>query len=188
MSLEALTWNETRARIRADRARLRAVIGAQTGESNPSLTLHPASLCVTLYRISNHFFRSGHRQLARLFWQLNVMLTGADISPRSDLGKGLVILGPAGVALSADAGRNLTIMPLAGIGSEIDRDSDIGAGPGLPVLGDDVILEPLAGILGPVRIGHRVRITGSTFVADDVANDSRVEGPRPRFLRRTDLP
>ena len=34
----------------------------------------------------------------------------------------------------------------------------IGGGPGLCVIGDDVILEPHCGILGPVRVGHRVTI------------------------------
>lgn len=150
------------------------------------MALHPSFLCVLLYRISNYFYRAGHRWIARFFWHLNTLLTGADISPPSDLGEGLIIVSPAGVAITANSGRNLTVMPLAGIGSELGRRLDIGAGPGIPVLGDDVILEPHAGVLGPIRIGDRVRVSAGALVLRDVPEDTVVEGPRARFLTRSD--
>jgi serine O-acetyltransferase len=183
MGTRRLTWQETRRRLRDDRARLAAVLAA-SGREPILLATHPAAVCVVLYRLSHHFFHRGNPRLARLFWQLNLMLTGADISPRSDIGGGLVILNPVGAAISCDAGRNLTIMPLAGIGGEVGRSDDMGAGPGLPVLGDDVTLEPHAGVLGPVRIGDRVRVEACTSVVADVGPDQRACAAEPRFVRR----
>ena len=176
MSLERLTWGQTLSRLRADRSRLRAhLAGRRTGTSP------------VLYRISNHLFRAGHRYSARFFWHLNLLLTGADISPPSDLGEGLVIVSPAGVAIMGKAGRNLTMMPLAGLGGELGRHGDVGAGPGLPVLGDDVFMDVHTGVLGPVRIGNRVHVAAGICVVKDVPDDTRVEAAQGRFLRRQDV-
>lgn len=153
-----------------------------------SAHFHPSFVCVFLYRISNHLYRAGHRLLARLVWHLNTLLTGADISEPANLREGLVILSPPGVAVMGTAGRNLTIVACAGLGGEIGRLEDVGAGPGLPVVGDDVTLEPHTGILGPVRIGSRVRVKAGFTAVVDVPDDAVVEGARPRLIRRQDLP
>ncbi len=171
-------------RLQADRARLREALGLASGRGSIGLRLHPSYVCVFLYRLSHKFDAGGHRHLARLSWLINVVLTGSDLSPGSDLGGGLLILSPPGVALAGKAGRNLTAMSLVGLGGELGRREDVGAGPGLPVLGDDVILEPRAGILGPVRIGDRVRASAGVIVTVDVPDDMVVDGPRVRFFPR----
>lgn len=174
---ERLTARQTISRIRADWGRLEEILGRR-------ILFHVSLLCVLLYRISNHLFRARRRYLARMVWHANTVLTGADISPPADLGEGLVVLGPAGTAIMARAGRNLTVMPLAGIGSELGRRQDVGAGPGLPVLGDDVILEPHSGVLGPVRIGDRVRVGAGALATTDLEDDTRLEAPPPRFIKK----
>ncbi len=183
---QALSWAETRARLRADRARLTEMLDTD-GRRPLVLALHPSALCVLLHRVSHYLFCGGHRYLARVFWHLNAVWTGADISSPSDLGPGLLIVNPVGAAVSGNAGRNLTLMPLAGLGSELGRREDIGAGPGLPVLGDDVFLEPLAGVLGPAQIGDRVRICAGAVPTHDVPEDMVVRAPAPRLMRRRDL-
>jgi serine O-acetyltransferase len=183
---EALTWRETRSRLRADRRRLAASLGRDGGGSWVTL-IHPSFVCAFLYRLSHHLHRSGRRFLARMCWQFNTLLTGADISPPSDLGEGLLIVNPPGTAISGSAGRNLTVMPSSGMGAEVGRRQDIGAGPGLPLLGDDVVLGAHTGVLGPVRIGHRVHIKTGAVVTFDVPQDTVVEGPVARMLRRKDL-
>lgn len=140
--LERLSWKQTFSRLRADRSRLATLLATEQGQPSSATILHPSFVSVLLYRISNHFFRAGHRHVARFFWHFNVLLTGADISAPADIDEGLVILNPPGTAIMAKAGRNLTVMACAGLGSELGRQQDIGAGRGLPVLGDDVILEP----------------------------------------------
>ena len=188
LTLDRISWKETLSRLRADRARLRAMLADQQEGQPFMLSFHPAFVCVFLHRISHYCFRRGHRHVARFFWHLNVALTGADISAPADIGEGLLVPSPAGAAITAKAGRNLTVMPLAGIGSELGRRQDIGAGPGLPVLGDDVVLEPMSGVLGPVRIGSRVRVAAGAIVIRDVPDDALVVGPEPRFLTRSPLP
>ena len=188
MALDRLTWKQTFSRLRADRRRLAELLTDLQGHRPAALTFHPSYICVFLYRIANHFFRAGHRFVARFFWHLNTLLTGADISAPADLGEGLVIVSPPGTAIMGSAGRNLTVMPCAGLGGEVGRREDIGAGPGLPLLGDDVILEPHCGVLGPVKVGHRVRVPAGIGLTQDVPDDMLVEGPAPRFLRRRDLP
>lgn len=182
-SRKPITWRETFARLREDRARIRSVMH---GGKRRGLLFHPSFVCVALYRVSHKLHESGWNTLSRMFWILNVVLTGSDLSPGSDLGGGLVIVSPPGVALAGKAGRNLTVMPLVGLGGELGRREDVGAGPGLPVLGDDVVLEPHTGVLGPVRVGNRVHAAAGTIVTVDVPDDSRVEGPRVRFLSRAD--
>jgi serine O-acetyltransferase len=186
MKLERLSWAQTFSRIGADRRRLETLLKVEH-ERRGSVVFHPSFVCVFLYRISNHFFRAGHRYSARFVWHLNAMVTGADISEPADLGEGLVIMNAPGTAIMATAGKNLTVMPCAGLGGEVGRREDIGAGPGLPLLGDDVTLEPHAGVLGPVKVGHRVRVPAGIALTQDVSDDMVVEGPKPRFLHRRDL-
>jgi serine acetyltransferase len=45
-----------------------------------------------------------------------------------------------------------------------------------------VILEPHCGVLGPVKVGNRVRVGAAVIVSRDVPDDAFVEGPRPRLL------
>lgn len=179
MTGERPSWKQTRLLLKADRRRLVELLSYQG-----SVRFHPSYVCVVLYRISHHLYSNGHTLLARLFANLNEFATGADITPESELGEGLVILTPPGTAICGKAGRNLTVMPCSGMGGEIGRREDIGAGPGLPVLGDDIILEPHCGVLGPAKIGNRVRISAGVLVTRDVPDDYVAEGPPPRLLAR----
>ena len=187
MSLERLSGKQPCARLGADHRRFVALLQNQQGYASVTAYSHPSFVCVFLYRISNHFFRAGHRWLARFFWHLNFLLTGADVNPRADLGEGLVIWSPPGTAIMGTTGRNLTVMPCAGLGGETGRREDVGAGPGLSFLGDDVVLEPHCGVLGPVRVGNRVRVGAGIGLTQDAPDDTWVQGPPPRFIRRRDL-
>ena len=180
-----LTWVETRARLRADYQRLSA-LREQEGQPGRTLVLHPSFVCVLLHRLSHHFHRAGHKYCGRLFWLMNAFLTGADISAPSDVRGGFLIVSPGGVSLSGNAGRNLTLMPLSGLGSELGRRQDVGAGPGLPVLGDDVTLGAHSAVLGPVRVGNRAIVSAGVIVTRDLADDAIAQGPEPKFLSRRD--
>ncbi len=172
-----------RQRLRCDAARLR-----QWSEPVPgrvALMLHVSFQCVLLHRLSHHCQRNGWPRLARLWWRLNIIVTGADIHPASDLGPGLFIQNPMGVAIAGRAGSNLSIMAGSGLSRDLERREDVGAGPGLPVLGDDVWIEPHGGVIGPVRVGNRVRIGAGVPVTQDVPDDRELQCPRPRVVMRT---
>lgn len=190
MALDRLSWQQTRARMAADHQRLLRVLAQsrlQQVAAPRSAYLHPSHVCVWLYRLANHLFRAGHGWAARLVWHLKVVLTGADISYLADLGPGLVLLHPAGVSIMGAAGRNLTVMACCGMGGEVNRQADVAGWPGVPQLGDDVVIEPHSGVLGPVRIGHRVRICAGVVVTCDVDDDMIVCAPAPKLLRRSAL-
>ena len=135
-----------------------------------------------LHRYSHWLHEGGHPLLARLVWHLDLWLTGADISPASDLGEGLLIVHPFAVTISGNAGRNLTIEGWGGLGGALAT-NDIGAGPGLPVLGDDVRLDRSAMVLGPVRVGDGARIGPGCTVVRDVEAGAQVAAPEPRVRR-----
>lgn len=172
-----MKWQEIRARMRADLERLNALSAAPGG----AVRCTPAHLCVVLYRVTQYFNSNGHRWLARVAWQLNHFLTAADLSPGADLGPGLVVVHPAAVMIHGRAGRNLTVVGRGGFGGGLSQE-DIGAGPGFAWLGDDVTLDMGAMILGPQRIGDRVRVGPNCTVIQHLASDAVVM-PLPVRLR-----
>jgi serine O-acetyltransferase len=179
-----ITWHETRERLRADRARLEAHFNALPGPRPIVLWLQPSYQCVLLHRLSFYCHSRGNRLLARFFWQLNLLLTACDIAPISNIDGGLVIHFPLAVGLFGTVGKNCTIEGHGGIGGGTRRVRDIGAGPGLPVLGDDVVIGWGAMVLGPIRVGHRVVIGHGAVVTDDVGDDDIVQD-RQLVLRRS---
>lgn len=178
------TWRETRMRLRADRSRLETHFESLPGGRPTLMWFQPSYQCVLLHRLSFYFHSRGHRLLARLFWHLNLFLTACDIAPISDIGPGLVIHFPLAVGLIGTVGKNCTIEGHGGVGGGTRRRTDIGAGPGLPVLGDDVVLEWGALVMGPVRVGHRVVIGNGAVVTNDVPDDTVVPD-RELLLRRS---
>jgi len=180
MGPATMTLAETRRRIRIDRERLRRCLTERGIEGG--MTFSPALLCVRLYRYSRYFYVKGWRRAARLVWQLNLFLTGADISPLSDLGEGLLVVHPFAVTISGSAGKGLTVEGWGGMGGGMSLE-DIGAGPGLPLLGDDVQLDRSAMVLGAVRVGHGVRIGPGCTVVRHLPDGARVEAPAVRVRR-----
>ncbi len=179
----SITVFETRQRLKIDRERLLDFLKA-LGSPLPSFPLfYPSFLCVFLHRWSHYLFCGNHRRLARLVWHFNLIITGADMSPLSDLGEGLVILHPAAVTLYGKAGKNLTLYAQGGLGAGIGRE-DIGAGIGLPVLGDDVTLLPRAMILGPVRIGDQVQCGAGCVVTKNIPGRAVLFCGEPRIFQQ----
>ncbi|MDP6417078.1 MAG: hypothetical protein QGG54_18880, partial [Gammaproteobacteria bacterium] len=138
----------------------------------------PAWLCVWFHRLSHYCYHRRWNRLSRIFWQLNVMVTGADINPSSDLGAGLVIPYPAGISIHASSGRNLTVMGLCAISGGLSEIPGMPGPQGRPLLGDDVYLSYHSGAYGPVRIGNHVRLDPGCYVSEDVPDDTRMVGPR----------
>ena len=166
-----ITWHQTCDRLRVDRTRLQEMLTDEEKTYKGNIVLNPSYWCVVLYRISHYFFCRGHRIVARIFWHINVMLTGADISPLSDIEGGLVIIHTASVVIFGKIGQNCTIHGWGGMGGGL-KTKDIGAGPGLPILKDDVDVGPGAFVLGPFVVGNRVQIGPRCVVMRDVEDDT----------------
>jgi serine O-acetyltransferase len=179
-----LTWAETKQRLRDDRARLRTFLDPHPGRRPIGLTLNPSYVCVALQRLSHYLFVNGHRLTARLLWHVNLLITGADMPPSSDIGGGFVVDHPVGSGVIGKIGRNCTLRLAAGVGGGGADQSDIGGGPGLPVIGDDVELGAGALIVGPIRIGNRVRVGARCLITRSVPDDTVVEAAEPRQVPR----
>jgi serine O-acetyltransferase len=150
--------------LTADRARLLDYFGAPE-----PLYLHPGYIAVLLYRVANHLHRNGWRRFAGLIRLVNIMLTSADIDPAASIGNGLVIPNPQAVTIYGTIGENCTIMAHTSIGWAPSPGDT-----GMPVLGDNVVLEPGALVLGAITIGNRVRIGPRCLVRDDIGDDAEM--------------
>lgn len=176
-----ITWKETRRRLKADRERLKEYFDAQPTGRPLVLLFNPSYQAVFLYRLSHYVHSRGHKLFGRFFWHLNLILTGGDLNPSSVIEGGLVLTCPLGVTVVGKVGRNCTFDVQSGIGGG-KSGKDVGAGPGLPVVGDDVVFEAGAMAAGPILIGDRVLLTTRCTLLRDAPADSIVEPP-PCALR-----
>ena len=174
-------WSQTMSRLRRDRKRLRDYLEADTGPTPTTLLFSEAYQCLILHRLSHYLFNRDRRLLARLLWHLNLFITGADLSPITDLGGGALIPHPALVTIIGKLGENCTLWGQVGIGGGMSERQDIGAGPGLPVIGDEVEVYWGTLIMGPVRIGRGARLGPGCIIINDVAEGAVLEPSPPRF-------
>lgn len=130
----------------------------------------PAIVALTLYRFSHYFYVKRLRFLAWLLWLFNQYLTGVDITPSTEIGESCFIGHPVGTIISGKLGKNVMMFAGPGIGGGMGR-GDVGAGEGLPVIGDNVVIGARAMILGPIRIGNNVTIGAGALVIKDVKDD-----------------
>jgi serine acetyltransferase len=90
---------------------------------------------------------------------------------RHSLGQGLFescyIGHPVGTVISGKLGKNVMLLNGPCIGGGLGR-GDVGAGDGLPVIGDNVAIGARALIGGPIRIGNNVIIGVGAVVLKDV--------------------
>jgi serine O-acetyltransferase len=178
------TWRETKARLRRDRGRLKELRG-QGPTPVSRLLLVPAFLCVALHRLSHHFHAAGHRRMARWCWLANCYLTGADIAPSAEIGGGLLVPHPAGIAIYCRAGSDLTILAQSGIGNGLAADGTMKPLDQAPQLGDRVTLSHHCGVYGAITIGNGVRIEPSAVALHSVADGLTLVPRAQKFRKRS---
>lgn len=164
-----ITWKETRARMLADRQRLLDYL-REEGEPAPWFpVLHPSYMACFLYRLSHYLRLRGWKLPARILWHLNITLTGLDVNPKVEIGPGFLIVHPACCTIAGKIGAHCTMFAQSGIGGAKFFDTrDIGAGPGVPLVEDDVYFEPGAIAIGPIRIGSGCRLGARTVCSSDL--------------------
>ena len=174
-----------RALLAADARRSRALQQSRFGYAPRSWWLDPGFVAVLLFRLSHAAHRRGGGKRARLLMQLNSLLTGADFHPAASIGPGLLVPSPFSTNLSCDAGARLTLMGQAGIGGSNAR-IDVGAGPGLPLLGNDVRAERFFGINGPFVYADGARVVaGAGAVRGAAAGETLRPTVDPEVRLRT---
>lgn len=155
-------FSEVRGALRADHEHWRR-------HGHGSVRLRAGYQASCLYRLSRYAFEREWRAAAWFLWIANIWWTGADITPSSQIGDGLYMPQPNGVVIAGAVGRCAALGRQVVIGGLTRAPTaDIGAGPGLPVLGDSVTVESRASVLGPIRIGDGARIGPGCVVRTSV--------------------
>ncbi len=164
-----ITFSQTIQYIKGDLNRVRQFQNIGPGFFKTAFIFClPSFLCLHLYRWSHYFYMKGFRSVARFLWLIGLYLTGADLAPNSIIGKECYIGHSVGTHIHGKVGDRLLLFGGGGIGGGTGRDRDVGAGPGYPMVGDDVSIGYGGVVLGPISIGDNAQICACSFVTRDV--------------------
>ena len=146
------------------------------------MLFNPGLHAVLLYRISRWFHLHHMKAIAALINYFNSVLTGAQISPRAIIGKGLVIYHPQGTVIGASAviGNYCTLAHGNTIG-QLYGDDD------RPIIGDYFHAGPGARILGKIKIGNNVRVGANAVVIDSLPDGVTASIPPAKIIVRAAL-
>jgi serine O-acetyltransferase len=173
--------------VRADLAHARAINGLPPGWVSlwVKTPCHPGSVAVLSYRFSS-WVRRVHIPLVRqvllvvalIQRRAVALVTGVEISPRAEIGPGLVVHTVYGVFIAETRiGRNCVVQH----GVVITH--------GVRGVGDNVYFGPGAKVIGRAAIGNNVRVVANSVVMTDVADNLTVIGvpARIRWRNRASL-
>jgi serine O-acetyltransferase len=143
------------------------------------LLLYPSIHAIIFYRIAHVLYRRKFFFTARLVSQFCRFLTGIEIHPGAQIGKGLFIDHGMGVVIgeTAEIGDNVIIyhgVTLGGTGKE--------KGKRHPTVGNNVIIGSGAKVLGPVYIGDGAKIGANSVVLRDVPSLATAVGAPARMI------
>lgn len=141
--------------------------------------LYPSVHAVLLHRLAHKLYNIKFYFLARVISQLGRFLTGIEIHPGAQIGKGLFIDHGMGVVIgeTSEIGDNVTIyhgVTLGGTGKD--------KGKRHPTIGDDVVIGAGAKVLGPIIIGKNSKIGANSVVLKDVPEESTAVGSPAKII------
>jgi serine O-acetyltransferase len=142
------------------------------------ILLHLGLHAVLLYRAARWLHLHHMRLLAVLISYFSSVLTGAQISPRAAVGKGLVIYHPHGIMIGATAvlGEYCILVHGNVIGQ-------LYGGGDRPVIGNHFVAATGAKMLGRIRIGDKVRVGPNAVVTQSLPDGVTVAGNPARIIR-----
>jgi serine acetyltransferase len=120
---------------------------------------------VVLHRLARWLALNGLRLGARALWQLNLVVTKADLPPTTRLGPGFVATHSVGLIVLGEAGRNVTMHAWAAMGLRGRR--NVGAGPGLPKVGEGTVFGVRAAMHGGLRCPDHARLPAHALVVSE---------------------
>ena len=126
------------------------------------------------YRCSHWLWKHELHIFARILSQLIRFLTGIEIHPAANIGKGFFIDHGMGVVIGETTliGDNVTLyqgVTLGGVSSSTSLKRH-------PTIGNNVIIGAGAQVLGNIKIGNNVKIGANAVVLKDVSNNQTVVG------------
>jgi serine O-acetyltransferase len=141
--------------------------------------LHPGLHSVVFYRVSRWFYLHGMSAVSLVINYLSSALTGAQISHRARIGKGLVVYHPHGIVVGAEAvlGDHCRLVHAVVIGQ-------LHGGGDRPQIGDRLYAATGTKMLGRIRIGNNVRVGPNAVVTGSLPDDVVVAGNPARIVGR----
>lgn len=145
------------------------------------LLCYPGIHALWLYRISHYLWRKGWIILSRSISHINRFLTGIEIHPAAEIGRGVFIDHGMGVVIGETAiiGDGCLLykgVVLGGTTSEKTKRH--------PNLGKKVVVGSNACILGNITIGDYARIGSGSVVTKDVPPHATVVGVPGRIIKQ----
>lgn len=137
---------------------------------------------VWAHRVSHALWRRDHKLAARTLSQAARFLTGVEIHPGAQIGRGLFIDHGMGVVIgeTAEVGSDVTIYHGVTLGG-----TSLDKGKRHPTVGDRVTIGAGAKVLGPILVGHDSRIGSNAVVVRPVDDQSVVVGVPGQIIHRT---
>lgn len=137
------------------------------------LLAYPGLHAVWLHRLSHKLWRKKACILARLISQFSRFLTGIEIHPGAQIGKGFFIDHGMGVVIgeTCKIGDNVTIyqgVTLGGTGKDEKNRH--------PKIGDNVMISSGAKVLGSIKVGDNCKIGAGAVVLKDIPSNVTVVG------------
>ena len=145
------------------------------------LLLYSGVHAILAYRVAHKLYLSGHPLSARTVSQLARFMTGIEIHPAAQIGKGLFIDHGMGVVIgeTTEIGDNCTLyqgVTLGGTGKDCGKRH--------PTLGNNVLVGCGAKVLGPLTIADNCKIAAGAVVLTDIPENSTAVGIPARIVRR----
>jgi serine O-acetyltransferase len=149
------------------------------------LLSYPGFHAITAHRVIHVLHRWRIPLLPRWFAHITRFLTGIEIHPAAQLGKGFFIDHGMGVVIgeTVEAGDNCTIYQGVTLGG-----TSLSHGKRHPTLGNDVIVGVGAAVLGAIFVGDGARVGGGSVVVKDVPAHATVVGIPARVVLQDGKP
>ncbi|HEY7952660.1 MAG TPA: serine O-acetyltransferase [Solirubrobacteraceae bacterium] len=161
---------ELRCDVKAARERDPAARGVGPAEI---LATWPGIHALLSHRVAHALHEAGLPLLPRSLSMATRALTGIEIHPAADIGRGLFIDHGSGVVIgeTASIGNDVTLYQGVTLGG-----TGFATGKRHPTVQDNVTIGSGAKLLGPITIGHGAKIGANSVVVTDVPPNSTVVG------------
>lgn len=149
-------------------------------KSSAEVLLYPSFYALLFHKWGHWFYKRKRFFIARLISQIGRGLTGIEIHPGAQIGKGLFIDHGMGVVIgeTCEIGDNVTIyhgVTLGGTGKDHGKRH--------PTIGNNVMISAGAKVLGPFKVGDNSRIAANAVVLQEIPEDSTVVGIPGKVVR-----
>lgn len=129
-----------------------------------SLCFRPEIFTLLMFRFSHLCYANHWFGIAQFFYRLNIFITGADIHPRSEIGKGCLIVHTIGLVIDGNLGSETTIFGHCVIQANYEK----GSWTKTPTIGNRCVLGVQCSVLGNVSIADEVTLAPFTLVMQSI--------------------